>query len=193
MPPTPHAAPLREILLKLCRREDLTRSEARAAFDHVAFFYKFGLGYANEMGNRPQTLYAIQDSPVGLAAWIIDHDIWTYKMIARVFDGVTEGLTRDDVLDNITITWLTNTAISGARLYWEALPRTSSIGESSSIGADWIVATRASSTGGPRKAASTLGRRLATAEQEPTATAALATMPSSTVKRTAAMAMEMTR
>ena len=93
--------------------------EERAAFDHVAFFYKFGLGYANEMGNRPQTLYAIQDSPVGLAAWIIDHDIWTYKMIARVFDGVTEGLTRDDILDNITLYWLTGTGVSSARLYWE--------------------------------------------------------------------------
>ena len=71
-------------------------------------------------------LYGIADSPVGLAAWFLDHDISSYQMIARAFDGEPEGLTRDDVLDNITITWLTNTAISGARLYWEALPRTSS-------------------------------------------------------------------
>lgn len=93
--------------------------EETQAFDHASFFYKFGLGYANEMGNRPQTLYGIADSPVGLAAWIIDHDIWTYKMIARVFDGTSEGITMDDVVDNITLYWLTNTAVSSARLYWE--------------------------------------------------------------------------
>jgi pimeloyl-ACP methyl ester carboxylesterase len=94
-------------------------SEERQAFDHVAFFYKHGLGYAQEMGNRPQTLYGIADSPVGLAAWILDHDIWSYKLIARVFDGASEGLTRDDILDNITLYWLTNTGVSSARLYWE--------------------------------------------------------------------------
>ena len=71
------------------------------------------------MGNRPQTLYGIEDSPVGLAAWIIDHDIWTYRQIARVFDGAAEGLTRDDILDNITLYWLTKTGVSSARLYWE--------------------------------------------------------------------------
>src|SRR6202008_232677 len=60
------------------------------------------------------------DSPVGLASWIIDHDIRSYKLIARVFDGQTEGLTRDDILDNITLYWLTNTAVSSARLYWES-------------------------------------------------------------------------
>jgi len=91
----------------------------RESFDHASFFYKYGLGYAIEMGNRPQTLYGVADSPIGLAAWIIDHDIWTYKMIARVFDGVSEGLTRDDIVDNITLYWLTNTAVSSARLYWE--------------------------------------------------------------------------
>ncbi len=93
--------------------------EETEAFNHVAFFYKYGLGYALEMGNRPQTLYGIEDSPIGLAAWIIDHDIWTYKQIARVFDGAAEGLTRDDILDNITLYWLTNTGVSSARLYWE--------------------------------------------------------------------------
>jgi len=93
--------------------------EEKAAFDHVSFFYKNGLGYAQEMGHRPQTLYGIADSPVGLAAWIIDHDIWTYRQIARVFDGAAEGLTRDDILDNITFYWLTNTGVSSARLYWE--------------------------------------------------------------------------
>jgi pimeloyl-ACP methyl ester carboxylesterase len=93
--------------------------EETESFNHVAFFYKHGLGYALEMGNRPQTLYGIQDSPVGLAAWIIDHDIWTYRLIARVFDGAPEGMTRDDILDNITLYWLTNTGVSSARLYWE--------------------------------------------------------------------------
>jgi pimeloyl-ACP methyl ester carboxylesterase len=90
-----------------------------SAYDQLDDFYQHGLGYAQQMTNRPQTLYAIADSPVGLAAWILDHDIRSYKMIARVFDGRSEGLTRDDVLDNITLYWLTNTAVSSARLYWE--------------------------------------------------------------------------
>ncbi|HZI47780.1 MAG TPA: epoxide hydrolase [Pyrinomonadaceae bacterium] len=89
------------------------------AWDQLADFYKNGLGYALEMNNRPQTLYGIADSPVGLAAWMIDHDIRSYQMIARSFDGKTEGLTPDDVLDNVTLYWLTNTAISSARLYWD--------------------------------------------------------------------------
>ena len=90
------------------------------AWDHLDFFYKHGLGYAEEMANRPQTLYGIADSPVGLAAWMLDHDAASQALIARVFDGQTEGLTRDDILDNITLYWLTNTAISSARLYWES-------------------------------------------------------------------------
>jgi pimeloyl-ACP methyl ester carboxylesterase len=94
-------------------------AEERRSYDRLSFFYKHGLGYALEMGNRPQTLYGIADSPVGLAAWILDHDIWTYELIARVFDGESEGLTRDDILDNITLYWLTNTGVSSARLYWE--------------------------------------------------------------------------
>jgi pimeloyl-ACP methyl ester carboxylesterase len=94
-------------------------AEEKQAYDQLAFFYKYGLGYALEMGNRPQTLYGIDDSPIGLAAWILDHDIWSYKLIARVFDGEAEGLTRDDILDNITLYWLTNTGVSSARLYWE--------------------------------------------------------------------------
>jgi len=93
--------------------------EERRSFDHISFFYKHGLGYANEMGNRPQTLYGVEDSPVGLAAWIIDHDIWTYRQISRLFDGEEFGFTRDDILDNITLYWLTRTAVSSARLYWE--------------------------------------------------------------------------
>jgi pimeloyl-ACP methyl ester carboxylesterase len=93
--------------------------EEKRSFEHASFFYKFGLGYALEMGNRPQTLYGIEDSPVGLAAWILDHDIWTYRQIAGVFDGATEGFTRDEILDNITHYWLTKTGVSSARLYWE--------------------------------------------------------------------------
>jgi len=93
--------------------------EERHAWDQLDDFYKNGLGYAIEMNNRPQSLYALVDSPVGLAAWMIDHDIRSYQMIARVFDGKPEGLTRDDVLDNVTLYWLTNTAVSSARLYWD--------------------------------------------------------------------------
>jgi pimeloyl-ACP methyl ester carboxylesterase len=89
------------------------------AYGQLDDFYKNGLGYAIEMNNRPQTLYGIVDSPVGLAAWMLDHDIRSYRMIARSFDGKPEGLTPDDVLDNVTLYWLTNTAISSARLYWD--------------------------------------------------------------------------
>lgn len=89
------------------------------AWDQLSFFFGTGIGYALEMNNRPQTLYGIVDSPIGLAAWMIDHDARSQEMIGRVFDGKPEGLTRDDVLDNITLYWLTNTAISSARLYWD--------------------------------------------------------------------------
>jgi pimeloyl-ACP methyl ester carboxylesterase len=95
-------------------------ADERHAYDQLDFFYKHGLGYAQEMGNRPQTLYGIEDSPVGLAAWMIDHDARSYELIARVFDGQPEGLTRDDVLDNVTLYWVTHTAVSSARLYWES-------------------------------------------------------------------------
>jgi pimeloyl-ACP methyl ester carboxylesterase len=101
---------------------DLT-AEERNAWDQLVDFYGKGLGYALEMSHRPQTLYGIVDSPVGLAAWIIDHDIRSYLMIARAFAGGTEGLSRDDVLDNVTLYWLTNTAISSARLYWDTTNR----------------------------------------------------------------------
>jgi pimeloyl-ACP methyl ester carboxylesterase len=88
-------------------------------WDMLDYFQKKGLGYALEMANRPQTLYGIADSPVGLAAWILDHDIGSYKMIARAIAGQREGLTKDDILDNITLYWLTNTGVSSARLYSE--------------------------------------------------------------------------
>jgi pimeloyl-ACP methyl ester carboxylesterase len=95
-------------------------ADEKHAWDQLDDFYRHGLSYAEEMSNRPQTLYGIADSPIGLAAWMLDHDIRSYGMIARVFDGRTEGLTRDDVLDNVTLYWLTNTAISSARLYWDS-------------------------------------------------------------------------
>ncbi len=94
-------------------------ADERNAWDQLDFFYKKGLGYANEMALRPQTLYGIADSPVGLAAWMLDHDARSYSLITRVFDGKPEGLTRDDILDNITMYWVTNTAVSSARLYWD--------------------------------------------------------------------------
>ena len=93
--------------------------DERRAYEKLDFFYKHGLGYAIEMGNRPQTLYGIADSPIGLAAWMIDLAAGIYELIARTFNGQPSGLTRDDVLDNITLYWLTNTAISSARIYWE--------------------------------------------------------------------------
>ena len=95
-------------------------AEEKGAWDQLDFFYKHGLGYAQEMANRPQTLYAIADSPAGLAAWMLDHDARSLELIARVFEGKSEGLTRDDIVDNITLYWLTNTAVSSARLYWES-------------------------------------------------------------------------
>jgi pimeloyl-ACP methyl ester carboxylesterase len=94
-------------------------ADEKFAFDRLDFFFTHGLSYAQQMSNHPQTLYGIADSPIGLAAWFLEHDLLSYQMITRAFEGKDEGLTRDDVLDNITLTWLTNTGISGARLYRE--------------------------------------------------------------------------
>ena len=94
-------------------------ADEKRAYDQLGFFYKHDTAYAQEMASRPQTIYAMADSPVGLAAWLLDHDTRSYALIARVFDGQPEGLTRDDILDNITLYWLTNTAVSSARIYWE--------------------------------------------------------------------------
>ncbi len=94
--------------------------DEKHAYEQLAYFYKHGLGYANEMANRPQTLYGITDSPIGLAAWMLDHDAQSLALITRVFEGKSEGLTKDDILNNITLYWLTNTAVSSARLYWES-------------------------------------------------------------------------
>jgi pimeloyl-ACP methyl ester carboxylesterase len=94
--------------------------DERHAYDQLAFFYKHGLGYAQEMANRPQTIFGIGDSPVGMAGWMLDHDASSMALMSRVFDGQREGLTRDDILDNVTLYWLTNTTVSSARLYWES-------------------------------------------------------------------------
>ena len=94
-------------------------ADEKLAYERLQFVYQKGIAYGFQMGLRPQTLYGIADSPVGLAAYFLDHDARSLELIARAFDGHPEGLTPDDVLDNITITWLTNTALSGARLYWE--------------------------------------------------------------------------
>lgn len=95
-------------------------AEEKYAYDQLDFFYKNGLSYALEMSKRPQTLYGIEDSPIGLAAWMLDHDARSYALISRVFAGKSEGLARNDILDNITLYWLTNTGVSSARLYWES-------------------------------------------------------------------------
>ncbi|MGH9421390.1 MAG: epoxide hydrolase family protein [Thermoanaerobaculia bacterium] len=94
-------------------------AEEKSVFARLQSVYSKGVAYGYQMGQRPQSLYGIADSPVGLAAYFLDHDALSYALIARVFSGESAGLTRDDVLDNITLTWLTNTALSGARLYWE--------------------------------------------------------------------------
>jgi pimeloyl-ACP methyl ester carboxylesterase len=116
----PGAVPpdIAKALLSGERPSNLSTDENRA-YDQLKFFYDNGLGYAQEMSHRPQTLYAMDDSPVGLAAWLLDHDARSYELIARAFAGQEEGLTRDDILDNITLYWLTHTAVSASRLYWE--------------------------------------------------------------------------
>ena len=94
-------------------------ADEKVAYERLQFVYQKGIAYGYQMGLRPQTLYGIADSPVGIAGYFLDHDARSLAMISRSFDGRPEGLTRDDVLDNVTLTWLTNTFISGARLYWE--------------------------------------------------------------------------
>jgi pimeloyl-ACP methyl ester carboxylesterase len=94
-------------------------AEERDAYERLLFVYSKGIGYAFQLGLRPQSMYGLADSPVGLAGYLLDHDARSLELIARVFDGKREGLTRDDVLDNITLTYLTNTGISSGRLYAE--------------------------------------------------------------------------
>jgi pimeloyl-ACP methyl ester carboxylesterase len=102
------------------RPSDLSADESHA-YDQLSFLFTKGIGYALEMGLRPQTLYGLADSPIALAAWMLDHDARSYDDITQAFvnGDPVDGLTRDEVLDNITLTWLTNTGISSARLYWE--------------------------------------------------------------------------
>ena len=95
-------------------------ADEKKAYEILVHFFATGTGYAGEMGNRPQTLYGIADSPVGLAAWMLDHDEASYELIAQAFVGNPGGLSRDDVLDNVTHYWLTNSGVSSARLYWES-------------------------------------------------------------------------
>jgi pimeloyl-ACP methyl ester carboxylesterase len=97
---------------------DLDDEQTRL-YEKLKDFFTTDVAYAIEMGTHPQALYGIADSPIGLAAWMLDHDATSLALIARVFDGQAEGLTRDDVLDNITHYWLTNTGVSSGRLYWE--------------------------------------------------------------------------
>ncbi|WP_392838882.1 epoxide hydrolase family protein [Streptomyces sp. LN500] len=92
--------------------------EEKQTVEQLDFMYRHAY-YAYMMGSRPQSLTALADSPVGLAAFMLDHDKASLELITRSFNGVSEGLTRDDVLDNITLFWLTNTAVSAARLYGE--------------------------------------------------------------------------
>jgi pimeloyl-ACP methyl ester carboxylesterase len=102
------------------RPSNLSPEENRA-FDQLTFLYTTGFGYALEMGLRPETLYGLADSPIALAGWMLDHDARSYEDISHAFVGnhPVGNLTRDEVLDNITLTWLTNTGVSSARLYWE--------------------------------------------------------------------------
>ncbi len=94
--------------------------DERRAWEQLNFLFTKGIGYATEMNLRPQTLYGLADSPVALAAWMLDHDASSYEDIAKALDGNPVGnLTRDEILDNITMTWVTNTGISSGRLYWE--------------------------------------------------------------------------
>ena len=94
-------------------------AEETACYEELLFVFSKGIGYAFQMGLRPQTLYGIADSPMGLAAYLLDHDARSYQLIAGAFSGQPSGITRDDFLDNVTLTWLTNTGVSSGRLYWE--------------------------------------------------------------------------
>jgi pimeloyl-ACP methyl ester carboxylesterase len=97
----------------------LSADEARAYAELVTVYTK-GIGYADEMSLRPQTLYGLADSPIALAAWMLDHDARSLEDMVAAFDGHAVGnLNRDEVLDNITFTWVTNTGVSSGRLYWE--------------------------------------------------------------------------
>jgi pimeloyl-ACP methyl ester carboxylesterase len=97
-------------------------AEEKRAYETVVVLYKT-IPTQLFMASHPQTLYGIADSPIGVAAWLLDHDPVSFRLIARAFDGEPTGITRDDVLDNVTLFWLTNTTISAARLYWDGFPK----------------------------------------------------------------------
>jgi pimeloyl-ACP methyl ester carboxylesterase len=94
-------------------------ADERRAFDRLASFFARSLSYAYQMATHPHSLYGIADSPIGLASWLIDHDLWSHQLVARAVEGRREGITRDDILANVTLTWLTHTALSSAGLYRE--------------------------------------------------------------------------
>lgn len=96
----------------------LLSAEERSSYDQLVFFYKH-VYYAFWMATRPQTMAGFADSPIGLATFLLDHDARSLELIARSFDGQAEGLSPTDILDNVTLFWLTNTAVSAGRLYWE--------------------------------------------------------------------------
>ena len=98
-------------------------AEEKRAYETMVALYKT-IPTQFFMGARPQTLYGVADSPIGVAAWLLDHDPISLRLIARAFDGEATGLTRDDVLDNATLFWVTNTSVSAARLYWEGFAKT---------------------------------------------------------------------
>ena len=95
-------------------------ADEKRAWDQLDFFYKHGLGLRQGNGEPAANALCDRRFPSGPAGWMLDHDARSHELIARVFDGQREGLTRDDVLDNVTLYWLTNTAVSSARLYWES-------------------------------------------------------------------------
>ena len=100
---------------------DLSAAEKRA-YDQLSNFYAKHVAYAQIMATRPQTLYGLADSPADLAAFMLDHGDGTGQpgLVEKALQGHLQGaLTRDDILDNITLYWLTNTGVSSARLYWE--------------------------------------------------------------------------
>ncbi|HEX3195116.1 MAG TPA: epoxide hydrolase [Streptosporangiaceae bacterium] len=111
------------LVTALAGPQPMESEQERAAADQLATFRASGFGYFLEQATRPQTIgYALLDSPLALAAWMLDHDTDAYYKISRAFvDGQPSGgLTRDHVLDNITVYWLTGTGASAARSYWES-------------------------------------------------------------------------
>jgi pimeloyl-ACP methyl ester carboxylesterase len=98
-------------------------AEEKRAYETIVALYKT-IPTQLFMAAHPQTLYGIAESPIGVAAWLLDHDPASLRLIARAFDGESTGLTRDDVLDNATLFWLTNTTISASRLYREGFAKT---------------------------------------------------------------------